>query len=220
MGTPLPPVPPRPSPKAKKRPKLICPGKNESRPFFSIPCKTAKECTQLGNKNMLCCNNRCLKGVPAPSPEPVHSPTLFGLVQRVCPTELIPEIFEIKRCSEDSDCSPRICCPEKMLNGDIVGYCRTPEAKLDNIPGVRQFVEPFRLMMNYMQCTPPPPPILDVFPKECRYPLDCFPNLCCQERGKRYCRPPRRSLLTLLTTVAQRIVPTETAREIINRIAP
>lgn len=72
MGTPIPPIP-RPSGKVRKSPKFICPDENVSRPFFSIPCKTTKECSQSGNKNMVCCNNRCLKGVPAPPPEPVHS---------------------------------------------------------------------------------------------------------------------------------------------------
>ncbi|RZC37740.1 uncharacterized protein BDFB_012041 [Asbolus verrucosus] len=67
--------------------------------------------------------------------------TLFGLVERVCAVEMIPELFEIKRCTTDADCSPRICCPEKMLDGETVGYCRTAEPKLDNIPGVRQLIE-------------------------------------------------------------------------------
>lgn len=54
-----------------------------------------------------------------------------------------------------------------------------------------------------MQCTPPPPPILDLFPKACNNPLDCFPNLCCQEGGKKYCRPPKRSFLALVADVGQ-----------------
>lgn len=54
-----------------------------------------------------------------------------------------------------------------------------------------------------MQCTPPPPPLLDLFPKTCNTPLDCFPNLCCQEKGKRFCRPPKRSLLALIADVGQ-----------------
>lgn len=49
-----------------------------------------------------------------------------------------------------------------------------------------------------MQCTPPPPPFLDFFPKPCRTQLDCFPNLCCQERDKKFCRPPKRSILGLI----------------------
>lgn len=54
-----------------------------------------------------------------------------------------------------------------------------------------------------MQCTPPPPPILDVFPKPCDNGLDCFPNLCCQEGGKRFCRPPKRSILALVAGIGQ-----------------
>lgn len=54
-----------------------------------------------------------------------------------------------------------------------------------------------------MQCTPPPPPILDLFPQPCQNPLDCFPNLCCQEGGKRFCRPPKRSILALIADVGQ-----------------
>lgn len=54
-----------------------------------------------------------------------------------------------------------------------------------------------------MQCTPAPPSYLDLHPKSCQNPLDCFPNLCCQEKGKKYCRPPRRSLLALVADVGQ-----------------
>lgn len=57
--------------------------------------------------------------------------------------------------------------------------------------------------MAYWQCTPPPPPDYDFFPKTCRSTFDCFPNLCCQEMDKKVCRPPRRSLLTLITNFAQ-----------------
>ncbi|KAJ3648899.1 hypothetical protein Zmor_020668 [Zophobas morio] len=201
-----------------RNPKLVCPGNDAQSSFFSIPCKVTKECVQFGNKNMLCCNNRCLKGVPPPPEEPVHSPTLFGLIDRVCPSEHIPELLGIKQCKSDSDCPPRICCPEKMPSGEMVGYCRTPEPKLDRLPVIRPFMEPLKLIMSYMQCTPPPPALLDLFPKECNTPLDCFPNLCCQERGKQFCRPAKRSLLTLITTVAQRIVPSDAARDFINRI--
>lgn len=60
-----------------------------------------------------------------------------------------------------------------------------------------------RNMMAYLQCTPPPPPLYDLFPKQCRSSLDCFPNLCCQERNRRVCRPPRKSVLALLAMVGQ-----------------
>lgn len=55
----------------------------------------------------------------------------------------------------------------------------------------------------YLQCTPPPPPAFDSYPKKCNSTLDCFPNVCCQEAGKKHCRPPRRSLLALVTGFAQ-----------------
>lgn len=57
-------------------------------------------------------------------------------------------------------------------------------------------------VMSYLQCTLPPPAVLDLFPKACRTPLDCFPNLCCQEGPQRYCRPPKKSLLTLMVSLA------------------
>lgn len=59
-------------------------------------------------------------------------------------------------------------------------------------------------MAGYLQCTPPPPKVFDQYPKSCNNTLDCFPNVCCQEDGNKHCRPPRRSLLALLTGVSQR----------------
>lgn len=55
---------------------------------------------------------------------------------------------------------------------------------------------------KYIQCTPPPPPGFDKFPKKCNSTLDCFPNVCCQEAGRKHCRPPRRSLLALVAGLA------------------
>lgn len=49
---------------------------------------------------------------------------------------------------------------------------------------------------QYLQCTPPPE--FDAFPRKCQSSVDCFPNLCCAEGGKKHCRPPQRSLLALL----------------------
>jgi hypothetical protein len=65
------------------------------------------------------------------------------------------------------------------------------------------FFTALRSVIPYLQCTPPPPLLFDLFPKPCRTPIDCFPNLCCQEQGKRICRPPRRSLLALIAMVTQ-----------------
>lgn len=71
-----------------------------------------------------------------------------------------------------------------------------------------KFLLPFSIAIEsisgYLQCTPPPPSTYDKFPKKCNTSLDCFPNVCCQEAGKKHCRPPRRSLLALVTGVAQR----------------
>lgn len=58
-------------------------------------------------------------------------------------------------------------------------------------------------LSSYLQCTPAPAPAFDLFPKPCNTTLDCFPNVCCQESGKKFCRPPKRSLLAFLTTFAQ-----------------
>lgn len=51
---------------------------------------------------------------------------------------------------------------------------------------------------EYLECTAPPPPIFDLHPKACTSTLDCFPNVCCQEAGLRHCRPPKKSVLTLM----------------------
>lgn len=59
------------------------------------------------------------------------------------------------------------------------------------------------MLSSYLQCTPAPPTAYDLHPKPCNNTLDCFPNVCCMEQGKKYCRPPKKSLLSLLTTFAQ-----------------
>lgn len=58
-----------------------------------------------------------------------------------------------------------------------------------------------RMFEQYLQCTPPPKQ--DLFPQRCSSSVDCFPNLCCAEGGKKHCRPPQRSLLALLAGVTQ-----------------
>lgn len=196
---------------------LVCPGKEVRIPFFSLPCRTAKDCTVLGNSKFVCCSGRCIKGVLAPKEEIKHAPTWFGLVNRKCAAEPLAEIFEIKECKTDADCAPRICCPER-LNGSDKSYCRIAEPILDKVPLVKQIFEPFRTIASYMQCTPPPPPFLDLFPKPCKNALDCFPNLCCQERGQKFCRPPKRSILALAAGVGQRIVPSQIAKRFIERL--
>nr|XP_023011733.1 uncharacterized protein LOC111502008 isoform X2 [Leptinotarsa decemlineata] len=201
-----------------ERPSLVCPGKHVIRPFFALPCSTTKDCGIFG-KHMVCCEKRCIEGVEPPKPDPKHSPTLFGLVEQVCPSEPVPEIWEIKECSTDEDCAPRICCPEVLRNGQNKSYCRTAQPLWEKLPAVNQFVDPIRTLVSYMQCTPPPPPLLDLFPVPCQTPLDCFPNLCCQERGRRFCRPPKKSILALIAGIGQRIIPNEAARDFIKRIS-
>lgn len=58
-------------------------------------------------------------------------------------------------------------------------------------------------LSGYLQCTPAPPPAFDLHPQPCNNTFDCFPNVCCQESGKKFCRPPKRSLLAFLDTFAQ-----------------
>ncbi|KAJ8963482.1 hypothetical protein NQ318_018965, partial [Aromia moschata] len=182
--------------------KLVCPGKEVRRPIFAVPCAATQECAFLG-RAVLCCDRRCVNGVKPAVPETRHSPTFFGLVERICPVNPIPELWDVKQCRTDDDCAPRICCPETLRNGENVSYCRTAQPLWERVPAARQFVQPIRNLVSYLQCTPPPPPYLDLFPKPCQNPLDCFPNLCCQEGGKKYCRPPRKSFLSLIAIVGQ-----------------
>ncbi|XP_063230507.1 uncharacterized protein LOC134535365, partial [Bacillus rossius redtenbacheri] len=165
--------------------KLTCPPGNVRAPFLSLQCRADDDCTVL---NQLCCDKRCRKGVPPPTPQPTHRP-LLGVFPRECSREPLVEPLGIKNCTEDTDCWPRICCPEGGT-----GYCRTPPPTFRNAPNLTTL----KTAVAYLQCTQPPPPIFDLFPRTCRNSLDCFPNLCCQERGKKVCRPPKRSLLAVL----------------------
>ncbi|XP_044746117.1 uncharacterized protein LOC123307755 isoform X1 [Coccinella septempunctata] len=194
---------------------LVCPDKGVRIPFFSLPCVTNNDCT---GKEMVCCSNRCIKGVLPKKPEIIHSPSWFGLVERNCPVDAIAEILEIKECETDSDCRPRICCPDQYRSQGNKSYCRTPQPSLHRFPLAERATEPFRVFASYIQCTPPPPPIFDLFPKSCNNALDCFPNLCCQEGDKKYCRPPKRSVLQLIAGVGQRFVPPDAAKKLIERL--
>ncbi|KRT82954.1 hypothetical protein AMK59_3557, partial [Oryctes borbonicus] len=183
----------------------VCPNKVSQIPFIALPC-SSRECEILGI-GFVCCRNRCVQGVPAPVKiEMPHEPILFGLVERICPVDPIPELSEIRECKSDLDCDPRICCPDKPnAAGQVKFYCRTAAANLDKLPAPRMIVEPLKTAVSYMQCTPPPPANIDLFPKPCESSFDCFPNLCCQENGRRYCRPPKRSVLALLAELTQRL---------------
>nr|CAI5827815.1 unnamed protein product [Callosobruchus analis] len=200
--------------------KLVC-SEKESPPFFSLPCSKTRDCAILRDSELICCKNRCVKGKHSPiSEEDKHPATFFGIVEQECPKELLPEVKEVEKCESDHHCSPRICCPYTLKSGENVSYCRTPQPVLDSIPLVGELAENVRSnLIAYMQCTPPPPPEFDLHPKPCEAPLDCFPNLCCQEGGKKYCRPPKRNILTLIADVGQRVIPTDVAREFIKRIS-
>ncbi|XP_076268729.1 uncharacterized protein LOC143201499 isoform X1 [Rhynchophorus ferrugineus] len=196
----------------------VCPSKNAPKPFFSFPCGTTQNCGFLG-RDMLCCQSRCLKGIIPPKTEPRHEPLLFGIIQRKCPENPLAELSDIQECFTDDECSPRICCGETLQNGEKARYCRTPIPVWDTIPLPSPVLEPLKTLTGYMQCTPAPPSYLDLHPKSCQNPLDCFPNLCCQEKGKKYCRPPRKSLLALVADVGQKIIPEDAARKFIERIS-
>lgn len=69
------------------------------------------------------------------------SAILFGLVERICPADPIPELSEIRQCKSDLDCDPRICCPDKPnASGQVKFYCRTAAADLDKLPGPAQMI--------------------------------------------------------------------------------
>ncbi|XP_044746118.1 uncharacterized protein LOC123307755 isoform X2 [Coccinella septempunctata] len=186
-------------------------------PFFSLLCTNNNDCTSLGDK-MVCCKNRCITGVSPDRNEINQIASWFGLVERNCPVDAIAEILEIKECETDSDCRPRICCPDQYRSQGNKSYCRTPQPSLHRFPLAERATEPFRVFASYIQCTPPPPPIFDLFPKSCNNALDCFPNLCCQEGDKKYCRPPKRSVLQLIAGVGQRFVPPDAAKKLIERL--
>ncbi|KAI9584525.1 hypothetical protein GQX74_006420 [Glossina fuscipes] len=112
-----------------------------------------------------------------------------------CPSRPLAELWwEVEECETDTDCWPRICCPDGRKR-----YCRTSQPELDTVPESVQ--RSFNYLTDYLECTPPPPPIFDLHPKVCTSTLDCFPNVCCQEAGLRHCRPPKKSVFTMLANV-------------------
>lgn len=158
------------------------------------------------------------------------SAALLWVIPRKCPREPLAELFwQVQTCNSDQDCWPRICCPDGTKK--YCRTSRPELERLQN-PIVRQLsyrksnhpifillktgfiilfifffyyilILALQSISGYIQCTPPPPPAYDKFPKKCNSTLECFPNVCCQEAGKKHCRPPRRSLLALVTGVAQ-----------------
>ncbi|XP_069360579.1 uncharacterized protein [Maniola hyperantus] len=185
--------------KIGKTQKLACP-KNPAGGLFPIPCESNAQCRASSGPGQVCCKGQCVKGVPAPRPvsEESHQPIL-GVIPRECPTAPLGELlFEVQTCKADSDCWPRVCCPDGTRS-----YCRTARARLDLVPVANRIEAPVRMLESYLQCTAPPK--FDSFPQRCSSSIDCFPNLCCAEGGKKHCRPPQRSLFALLAGAAARL---------------
>ncbi|XP_011185269.2 mucin-5AC [Zeugodacus cucurbitae] len=170
-----------------------CPRESEVRfQLFPKICKVDEDCA-VWNRDELCCEifgaKSCVSGIPKPLEETSHTPIL-GLIPRKCPTRPLAELWwQVQECETDTDCWPRVCCPDGNKR-----YCRTSQPELETVPVPVK--RSFNYLSEYLECTPPPPPIFDLHPKTCASTLDCFPNVCCQEAGLRHCRPPKKSLLT------------------------
>ncbi|EDW96729.2 uncharacterized protein LOC6536436 [Drosophila yakuba] len=180
---------------AELRLRFDCPRENEVRfQLFPKICKTDRDCA-VWQRDELCCDifgaSSCVSGVPKPLEEAPHAPIL-GLIPRKCPSRPLAELWwDVQECSTDMDCWPRVCCPDGRRR-----YCRTSQPELETAPVPVK--RSFDYLTEYLECTAPPPPIFDLHPKACTSTLDCFPNVCCQEAGLRHCRPPKKSVLTLM----------------------
>ncbi|KAH8337329.1 hypothetical protein KR059_007243 [Drosophila kikkawai] len=180
---------------AELRLRFNCPRENEVRfQLFPKICKTDRDCS-VWQRDELCCDifgaSSCVSGVPKPLEETPHAPIL-GLIPRKCPSRPLAELWwDVQECSTDMDCWPRVCCPDGRRR-----YCRTSQPELETAPVPVK--RSFDYLTEYLECTAPPPPIFDLHPKACTSTLDCFPNVCCQEAGLRHCRPPKKSVLTLM----------------------
>ncbi|KAM8706605.1 hypothetical protein ACLKA7_010810 [Drosophila subpalustris] len=180
---------------ADLRQRFNCPQENEVRfQLFPKICKTDKDCV-VWQRDELCCDifgsSSCVTGIAKPLEEAAHAPIL-GLIPRKCPTRPLAELWwDVQECRTDMDCWPRVCCPDGRRR-----YCRTSQPELETVPVPVK--RSFDYLTEYLECTAPPPPIFDLHPKACTSTLDCFPNVCCQEAGLRHCRPPKKSVLTLM----------------------
>jgi WAP-type (Whey Acidic Protein) 'four-disulfide core' len=125
---------------------------------------------------------------------------LFG-IPRKCPKDPLAESFwDVKQCNSDKDCDfPRICCPNSRKR-----YCMNSYTEPEELPVGRQIAYPVESISQYFQCTPPPPTAFDKHPKPCNSSIQCFPNICCLEGGRKHCRPPKRNILAALTSFSQR----------------
>ncbi|KAH8310808.1 hypothetical protein KR044_003068, partial [Drosophila immigrans] len=180
---------------ADLRQRFNCPRENEVRfQLFPKICKTDKDCV-VWQRDEICCDifgsSSCVAGVAKPLEETAHAPIL-GLIPRKCPTRPLAELWwDVQECRTDMDCWPRVCCPDGRRR-----YCRTSQPELETVPVPVK--RSFDYLTEYLECTAPPPPIFDLHPRACTSTLDCFPNVCCQEAGLRHCRPPKKSVLTLM----------------------
>ncbi|XP_043465236.1 uncharacterized protein LOC122500389 [Leptopilina heterotoma] len=125
---------------------------------------------------------------------------------RWCPMETIPERLPITPCKTDTDCNEgkRICCPDK---NDEKLYCRTAAPNWNELPFQKSHAT-LRNLLEYMQCQTPPENLLFFLSKPCNRTIDCLPNLCCQEGSKKFCRPPKKSLITLAAQATNVIIKT------------
>ncbi|KAF4524118.1 hypothetical protein B566_EDAN007701, partial [Ephemera danica] len=190
-------------PKTKPKADLVCPPFSARQPtFLTVPCTKQSDCLFNGD---VCCalkpgssKSRCFQGVPRPLEEQKHEP-LFGFIPTACPNPPVAEVLAVTKCSNDTECWPRVCCPDGQQR-----FCRTPEPHWERIPRHQQqpVLQMLRSAMKFLQCSPPPEPIFDLFARSCQFPQDCFPDLCCQEGERKVCRRPRRSLLSLFSYLA------------------
>ncbi|XP_023175714.2 uncharacterized protein LOC111602709 [Drosophila hydei] len=180
---------------ADLRQRFNCPRENEVRfQLFPKICKSDKDCL-VWQRDEICCDifgsSSCVAGIAKPLEETEHAPIL-GLIPRKCPTRPLAELWwDVQECLTDMDCWPRVCCPDGRRR-----YCRTSQPELETVPVPVK--RSFDYLTEYLECTAPPPTIFDLHPKACTSTLDCFPNVCCQEAGLRHCRPPKKSVLTLM----------------------
>jgi hypothetical protein len=70
---------------------------------------------------------------------------LLGFIPRECPTNPVIEILPVKNCTNDTDCWPRICCPDGKHS-----YCRStvPEWERDASGFYREFII-FHPILNF-----------------------------------------------------------------------
>lgn len=56
---------------------------------------------------------------------------LFGFIPRECPQDPLPELFPVRKCSNDQECWPRICCFD---DNELTGFCRMAIPAWDKLP--------------------------------------------------------------------------------------